>query len=86
MLKFKIGLIDNNNEIEDIADAEYNYIHKYTWIINPLFGCITCMASVYGIAMYSIFMTYSLSTIYELPIVIISSAALNHVIFNMVRK
>lgn len=53
---------------------------KSIW--KPLWGCYTCMPSLWGTIVYTLFIPYSLESIYELPILILSASALNFIIFN----
>ena len=69
-------------KIGDILDKDYkNKI--ITFILKPIYTCIYCMSSIYSIVMYSIFMEYSLTSIYELPIIILAVCGLNGIIYNL---
>jgi hypothetical protein len=52
----------------------------------PLWGCYTCMPSLWGIVVYTLFIPYSVASIYELPVLILSSACINFIIFNNLIK
>jgi hypothetical protein len=56
--------------------------HLYK-IMQPLWSCVYCMASVYGAASYLIFHSVSIKTIYELPLFMIILVPLNGIIFNL---
>ncbi len=56
------------------------------FIYSPILGCITCMSSVWGTLLYWHFIGFTTESYYELPIVVISSAYLNTLMFNYVRK
>lgn len=73
--------------------AMYNdnelYFEFDNWICElwkPIWGCPTCMASIWGIISYSIFYEYSINTLWILPLFIISVSCLNFIIFNNLIK
>ncbi len=62
------------------------YAHRWLFLYSPILGCITCMSSVWGTLLYWHFIGFTTESYYELPIVVISSAYLNTLMFNYVRK
>ncbi len=62
------------------------YAHRWLFLYSPILGCITCMSSVWGILFYWAFIGFTTNSYYELPIVILSCAYLNTLMFNYVRK
>ena len=71
-----VALIDDNELYYDFNKVGVAKIWK------PFWGCPTCMASFWGIVSYSIFFTYSLNTLWQLPLLIVSVSCLNFIIFN----
>lgn len=65
-------------EVENEIYFEFKGIMKHLW--KPFLGCITCMASFWGIVIYFIFVHPSINTIYELPIQIIAASGINNII------
>lgn len=57
--------------------------NKYPKIMKPLYACHYCMASVWSIVAYSIFMTYSMNTIYELPVMMLAVCCFNGALWNV---
>jgi len=67
---------------QDGEDVYYQFPSKFiTELWKPLTGCPVCMPSVWGTVIYSLMMPYSVDTIYELPIIICSSCAINFILF-----
>lgn len=63
----------------------YEFKHiGFIW--KPFIGCPVCMASVWGIMIYSLLGTFTTDSIYELPILILCSCCLNFIIFNNLIK
>jgi hypothetical protein len=71
-----------------LEDGEwyYSFHNGMGKLWKPLWGCYTCMPSLWGIAIYSCLMPYTWATFYELPILILSSACINFIIFNNLIK
>ncbi len=80
--------IENYRKPDDGLPASKikDYAHRWIFIYSPILGCITCMSSVWGALFYWLFIGFSYQSYYELPIVILSSAYLNTLMFNYVRK
>lgn len=72
--------------MERHENKKHNYIHRYTWITNPLFSCITCMSSFWTFVWYSILRTYTLDSYYEIPLIILSCAFLNTLLFHIYER
>jgi len=53
---------------------------KAEYFFKPVWGCLPCMASVWGVVIYSLVATYDIHSIYELPIIIIGASGLNYII------
>lgn len=70
----------------DTSNAAYKYSHRWLFLYSPILGCITCMSSIWGTLFYWLFIGFSSQSYYELPLVILSSAYLNTLMFNYVRK
>jgi len=52
----------------------------WKWLYKPLFGCVTCMASIWGsIAYWSIY-SWNLGSLQFYPVAIIATSALNLII------
>ena len=63
-------------------DVHYEFPSKFiTELWKPVIGCPICMVSIWGIAIYSLLMPYSVATIYELPIIMCSSCAINFILY-----
>lgn len=62
------------------ADESIDYVVTgWQWYIwKPLIGCLPCMSSVWGIVLYVWFNQLSFESLYELPIIIISSSCINY--------
>lgn len=68
-------------------EAYHEFENKFIgYLWKPFWGCVTCMASVWGSVVYFLFSKVTHETIYELPILILCSAALNFIIFNNLVK
>lgn len=68
-----------------LEEGEWYYVFPTTYlktIWKPIWGCPPCMPSLWGTVVYTLFIPYSVESIYELPILILSSSALNFIIFN----
>lgn len=67
-----------------LEEGEWYYFFKNGMdkLWKPLWGCYTCMPSIWGTAIYFLFIDVSRATIYELPILILSASCLNFIIFN----
>ncbi len=73
------------------VSSEGEWYYQFNGFMNtlwkPFWGCPTCMSSVWGIVVYTLYIPYSLDSIYELPVLIVSSACLNFIFFNnMIKK
>lgn len=67
-----------------IRDKDEGYEFSPAWIENiwkPILGCPICMVSFWGIILYTLLCGYSIESIYELPIIIISSCGINFIVF-----
>lgn len=59
------------------------HVFKYEWtryLWKPLIGCLPCMSSIYGIILYLIFQDINLTTVVELPLIVIGSAGINRML------
>lgn len=69
--------------VYDGDESYYDFSGRWTGeLFKPLWGCPTCMSSFWGVISYLLFAEVSRETLYELPILILSVACLNFVIFN----
>lgn len=61
---------------------------KLKWgndIYKPILGCVTCMASVWGVIIYSLLNDYTIASIYTLPMIILACSALNTLIWGYLK-
>jgi hypothetical protein len=79
---FIAKMLGGKAAIDDGVWYYFFYNHWADKLWKPLWGCYTCMPSLWGIAIYSFLMPYTWATFYELPILILSSACINFIIFN----
>jgi hypothetical protein len=49
----------------------------------PFYSCHYCMASVYSVAMYSVFMPFTAATTYELPLMALAVCTFNGMLYNL---
>lgn len=79
-LRDRIARIMGGSYRIDEGERYYHFENDVFW--KPFWGCPPCMASLWGIVVYSVFSTYTLNSFYELPILILCSSGLNFIIFN----
>jgi len=72
---------DGERDIEEFvfkSKPRKTSINENLW--KPFWGCLPCMASFWGVVIYSLVATYDIHSIYELPIIIIGASGLNYII------
>ena len=55
----------------------------HTQLYKPILGCIKCMASVWGVAISLILLPFSISLLFQIPLMCICASALNAVIYQL---
>lgn len=82
--KLKKTLSDLEYKKFMIDGKEDKYVYRWIWLINPVFGCITCMSSVWGFLICWHF--HPAINLIELTIIIICSAFLNNLLYGFTKK
>lgn len=82
--KFYLRL--SNGVIKDDGEVVWMLCHKpiLKTIYKPLFGCVTCMSSIWGSLAYFVLNNFTISWIY--PVVIIACACMNVLIYRLMEK
>lgn len=52
----------------------------------PFWGCPTCMASFWGLLFYVLFFSFSVDSLWQIPMLCVCASALNFIIFNNLIK
>lgn len=72
------------NPIEETGTYIVTGWQWYVW--KPLLGCLPCMASVWGFALYTLSYPLSVHSLYELPIIILGASGVNYAISRIILK
>lgn len=75
------GIQGNNKNINWTYNVDNKLIHaKKIFLYKPLFGCITCMASIWGSLAYWVISDKDIDSLIMWPIIIVCCACMNFII------
>lgn len=63
-------------------DTQHSYAHRFAPLFNPIFGCVGCMAGLWGSVIFHIRIGITIDTLPTLLFVVVASVAVNIFIYN----
>lgn len=80
-IEMAAGIPRNDGEIAWARNSNRRVIHPIkVFLYKPLFGCITCMASIWGTIAYWALSPINIASLIIWPIIIVSCACVNFLI------
>lgn len=76
-----IKIVTSQGMLFSKIGAKLDIINK-EWF-KPFYSCHYCMASIYSIIMYSVFMPFTGRTAYELPLMMLAVCTFNGMLYNV---